>query len=828
MENILPNLVFQTPHKTHLVLSLFCLFSVSFALPFQEPLTGTYQCFSSSEGPFEENVQDIGARLEFINATTYRFTTASATEEGSIKSYDFESGEETFDAFWQSGSVLELTPSSGSAPYAGMFLLDNLGASYAVIQNNNGLYIRCQSDGADIAEAFGNTTSTAAETSDPTESGDTESEPTNTQPTASAENLTPVQAVKPGVYTCSYWFAGYYDDDEPDVSSVFLFEDRTTLTMYMGEFHSYDDESFFTDGQTTFVSQYAKGTYNFNAANSQMSFQGGSLGGLTLAYGTDAEGRASLSYISQDADWTSEYSCSFMEDLPADLGLGFSESTPQIDLANITVAASKFDPNINPNEEPVVDTYYCYPSFDALEIGEGLPRYVREHKLEILPNHHYSFDGQQGTFATKVDEYYLQWQSGPLNPTGNIIKTEDDYSPPHNASVTFDTWGSEITGVVIPQEDGAGAELDCFQQGAREQKALLDFALKQPTPASYTCLPSGDNPQPVGLELLPNSRYRFNNEEGSYQTSITEYSSDIIWESGPLGSDASYEAEDDTGLRTIMFTTTESYGAILPTGSSTETTMVCQSVAKAKLIPTYASTMITPPPAGTGGLDGFYAKAEFDSGDLINGEAPVTTWYYYHFLPNGYVSQDGYVTSDECSKTYPNGLPVCQGYSYSNNKITFTDGAAIGLTQAEGGDILLDGVLYENKTLTGPQTLNATYENIVAYSSPIYLQMSGGGTNSVTTSTYTFSPNGTYSYSYDSWSQTSAPAFDGSPVGTIGALSSSGSTDGDSGTYKVDGNLITFTSDQGYTTQCGFFFPQNGDTTRVNICGTDYDPPSEE
>lgn len=808
-----------------LLLSIFLLLtfnlSTAFALPLQDPIPGTYQCFSSQENAFAEEVEDIGATLEFVDASTYRFTTTSASEEGTVKSYDFESGDEAFDAVWQSGSVLELQPSSGSAPYAGMFLLDNLGASYIIVQNNNGLYIRCQSEGADIAATFGFGDTTNAET---------EGETPTLEPTVSSQQLTPLQAVKSGVYTCSYTF-DYLDesDDEPDVSSVFIFDDGSTLTIDMGEFYSYSDgTSQFIGNKDVFVSQYAKGKYSFDAANSKMSFQGGSLGGLTMAYGTNAEGEASLSYISQDDTWTTEHSCSFMQDLPSDSGLGFSESTPQVDLNNITVATSKYDPSINPNDEPIVDTYYCYPDFGFLEIGEGLPRYVREHKLEILPNKQYSFDGEQGTFATKVDDYLLQWQSGPLNPTSNVIKSEDDVLIPHTSGLAFDTWGSEISGVEIPQDDSP-VQVDCFQQGAREQKALLDFALNQPTQASYTCLPSGDNPQSVSLELLPDNLYTFNGQQGSYQTQADEYNGDIIWESGPLaGSDTRYNADDETGSREITFSTTETYGAILPTGSSTEQTMFCQAVVKANLIPKYAASTIAPPPAGTGGLEGFYAHAEYDQGDLINGQPPVTTWTYYHFLPNGYVYEDGYSTGDDCTKSYPNGQPVCKGYSYSNNKITFTDGTAIGVTQADGGDILLDGVLYENKTLSGPQTLDGAYEYVLAIAAPAYMNLAGMGTNSVTTQSYTFSPDSTYSYSYDSWSQTSAPAFDGSPMGTIGALSSSGSTDGDSGTYTIDGNVITFKSDQGFTTQCGFFFPFKGDTTKVNICGVDYDPPSPQ
>jgi hypothetical protein len=816
--------------KTLCFILVTLFWGFSFALPFQDPIPGSYQCFSSQVGPFEENIEDIGAILEFTNATTYRFTTSSATEEGTVSSYTFESSEEIFDALWQGASILNLQPSSGSTAYEGAFFVDNLGASYIIIQNNNGFYIRCQSDDADIAATFENSTSTAQT---PTAENEPSQETTSTATvtTTSSENLAPLQTVQSGAYACyhtlesTYWASSddpsYYEDDDPDIFSLLVFNDSTTLSLGAND---------------KFTSQYDKGTYSFDAASSKVGFQGGDLSSLTMSYGLSAEGKAALSYIETwredpggtDEEWVDTYACTWLQDLPADLGMGLADSTPQIDFNNLTTATSKYDPTINPNVQPMVDTYYCYPSFNELEIGEGLPRFVREYVLEILPNNQYTFNGEQGTFASGVDEYYLQWQSGPLNPTGDIIEDEEDYGLPHSANVGFDTWGSEITYIDVPQDDSS-VQIDCFQEGAREQKALLDFALKQPTPANYTCLPSGDNPQAVGLELLPNNRYKFNDEEGSYRAEVEEYSSEIFWESGLLtGSDTSYSAEDSTGLRNITFTSTQFFG-IIPTGSSTEQTMFCQAVVQANLIPKYATATGILPPTGTGGLDGFYAKAEFDQGDLLNGEPPVTTWYYYHFLPDGYVSRDGYVTGDECTKTYPNGQPVCRGYSFSNNKITFSDGTAIGVTQADGGDILLDGVLYENKKLEGPRTLNATYENVVAYSSPMYMQIGGAGTNSVSTSTYTFSSDGTYSYSYDSWSQTSAPAlFSGEPYGTVGALASSSNSDGDSGTYTSDGNVITFKSAQGFTTQCGFFFPQKGDTTSVNICGTDYSPPSPE
>jgi hypothetical protein len=122
----------------------FFLFPLAFALPLQAPIPGMYQCFGSSEGPFEANVDDINATLEFPTSQTYRFTTASATEEGSVSSFVLETSdnaddEVTMTTLWQGGSVLQLQPSSGSAPYRGAFFIDNLGHSYAVVQNNNGI-----------------------------------------------------------------------------------------------------------------------------------------------------------------------------------------------------------------------------------------------------------------------------------------------------------------------------------------------------------------------------------------------------------------------------------------------------------------------------------------------------------------------------------------------------------------------------------------------------------------------------------------------------------------------------------------------------------------
>jgi hypothetical protein len=59
--------------------------------------------------------------------------------------------EEGLEPVFQSGSTIALQPASGSPPYPGMFTVNKEGGMYVFIQNNNGVWIRCESQGADIA-----------------------------------------------------------------------------------------------------------------------------------------------------------------------------------------------------------------------------------------------------------------------------------------------------------------------------------------------------------------------------------------------------------------------------------------------------------------------------------------------------------------------------------------------------------------------------------------------------------------------------------------------------------------------------------------------------
>ncbi len=168
------------------IIHFILLFNTAYALPFQAPVSGVYQCFSSGESIFDANAKDIGATLAITADNSYTFTTSNATENGSVTVSEDTSND--LSSYFQSGSFLSLQPSSGSTPYQSMFVSDNYGGLYVFIRNNNGLDIRCQSSGADIAKVIGAAVAQEA--------------PTN--PTTQPTNPTTEQATQPTAPPSSY------------------------------------------------------------------------------------------------------------------------------------------------------------------------------------------------------------------------------------------------------------------------------------------------------------------------------------------------------------------------------------------------------------------------------------------------------------------------------------------------------------------------------------------------------------------------------------------------------------------------------------------------
>lgn len=205
--------------KFLLPLSSF-LFPLAFALPFQEPIPGVYECFVAGDDPFSANVQNAGARLEIKPNATYTFTTASATESGAFQILSLENDTQMTQLF-RSGVELSLTPQSGSSAYYGSFVIDKQGSLYVLIQNTGGVWIRCQSEGADIATALKLAFQDISETN-AVQSG--------AEASGQVPKLTPMNAVAQGTYQCYYSFDDYDTDTGAHIPDPF--EESFTLELF--------------------------------------------------------------------------------------------------------------------------------------------------------------------------------------------------------------------------------------------------------------------------------------------------------------------------------------------------------------------------------------------------------------------------------------------------------------------------------------------------------------------------------------------------------------------------------------------------------------------
>ncbi len=227
----------------------YVLFSLAYALPFQAPVAGNYSCFSSETSIFDTNAQDAAATFTINTDGSYMLTAGSASENGSIQAQEIK--EEGLEFIFQSGSSISLQPSSGSTPYEAMFGMDKQGGMYIMLKNNNGLNIRCESSGADIASAMKQLV-IEAQTTQPTT---TETTPTNEQPTI--PTTINAAAPKPGHYTCQGYREYTSDVGDYKVGDIVEIEasklwflsitglDLATLDIFANGEYSFHDDTLF-------------------------------------------------------------------------------------------------------------------------------------------------------------------------------------------------------------------------------------------------------------------------------------------------------------------------------------------------------------------------------------------------------------------------------------------------------------------------------------------------------------------------------------------------------------------------------------------------------
>ncbi|ANE43601.1 hypothetical protein SU48_07280 [Deinococcus puniceus] len=434
-----------------------------------------------------------------------------------------------------------------------------------------------------------------------------------------------------------------------------------------------------------------------------------------------------------------------------------SSSLPALAAPNV---AQLVRAGLNPQKQPFPDEFRCYLSYNGSDYSK--PAFA----LQMLPNGRYRAPGGEGTYkmvqSSSSSLNYVRWQGGPLAGT-------DD------AFLLFDsTYGQTLQLDGVTDED---RRLYCHQRGSAENHALVEFRRKDPQVGKYPCRSlDGKNTDLGTLELLAGRVYRYGGGTGKYAVNIMGKQGDsfsgVDFVGGPLDEEYSTYSEDELGER--------EFNRILRK-------MRCSLVAKPIVEPKFGTAKAPAPPAGSGGIEGAYSQTvqNFYPNASLN-------HYFYIFNKNGYVFTGDPETSladADCSKTRPNGLPLCEVYSIKNGLIT------IGNDKPEKWErtatsYKLDGEELNKVTPLGNLKLAGDYQAISTFTAVVG---SGGG---VFYNNLTFRKDGTFSRE-SSGGVSITTTTDGTAFGeTTGGVSSS-SQRKNSGKYTLSGNTLTLTYNDG-------------------------------
>jgi hypothetical protein len=380
----------------------------------------------------------------------------------------------------------------------------------------------------------------------------------------------------------------------------------------------------------------------------------------------------------------------------------------------------------------------------------------------------------------------------------------------------------------------------------------LAFALpyQEPVPGVYRCFAAGANPfdsaaQDTGatLELLADASYILKTASASEQGFVTVQETaefEGLFQSGssvdfvPNNSDTYYFGYffvDSLGGMYVVVTLTDgSYlrcenanANIAATNESVfpETKLPNIPVTpEDELLP--ATTRAPAPPAGAGGLSGFYMYEDKEGEYIPTFANNVAGGYmefhneYLYFMPDGYVYDGIYKWSYEaldCSRVVNladlglENAPLCDTYVVSNNTITFGSRNGPRSFEKVGNDLIIDGKYFVYQQPGDGLTFDGRF---------LFAAFDG---YTLDETYYTFSTNSTFKAESSSANNATA-----SVGGTTTYSSSYSETPVIFGTYVIRGNTIEFIYQDGRTVKKVFSYEKDalGSVAYIYIDGTIY------
>ena len=449
---------------------------------------------------------------------------------------------------------------------------------------------------------------------------------------------------------------------------------------------------------------------------------------------------------------------------------------------------------INPERYLIPDRFYCFETDEKQTIRLN-PFGV----LTIKPNGRYDFlaggKSRSGRYTRILDDdgdprYTFE---GPL------------YSSSYGSFFRYDEFGQSVD----PYTGDPRRELTCKQKGAASEAYTLEISREMLQPGTMNCIVADGRITPV---TFGNGSYSMGGRRGQFRTvgrlsgnGGTGIESEFT--SGPWKGLLGEYAEDKDGNRTLkVYEEKDTSSSMFVISSETTGKAYCTSRGPARSSALYGHRKIEDPDVAAAGIEGVFSAWRwgvvgwYDYGALYGMRTDTLTFY-----ANGHytdIEPQEYNEVPDCSRSKPNGKPLCEVYEIRNSKIRFRD---------EEGDwddwmefkLTPKGFEVDEKEQYNPiatmdgMKIGGVYTTSDIYSGPGFSAIGpSAGTISYSDTGYVFLENGLFQWRSERSSDT---YINSDPMGIVGGgvmgVASNSSSDGGFGTYEVEGNwlILTFT-----------------------------------
>ncbi|WP_293912963.1 hypothetical protein [Deinococcus sp.] len=433
----------------------------------------------------------------------------------------------------------------------------------------------------------------------------------------------------------------------------------------------------------------------------------------------------------------------------------------------------------DPERATIPDEFRCYREQAS---GSLSPELI----LQILPGGQYRTPYGGGSYVIKQDGSLTKtdWRGGPLGGSYGYLNLEN-----HGQRLSLNNVGEGVL--------ERSLSFECYQRGGLENLMLAQFRRRTPAPGTYPCVKEKGSGQAAGtIEILPGGAYRYGGQTGRFTTDIRSDQSEdwgkLEFTGGGLDEAIGSYLPRDGGLREVSIYRPE---------------LRCRAIFKDEPLPVYGTARAPAPPGGSGGLSGGWAGWNVDVGGSCGG----LCWSFYFFDKSGYVythEPDTDLADADCSRTYPNGLPICEVYRVQGGSLVIGNDKPEKLEQV-GGELKIGGQRYQAIVPLSGLKLNAKY------------QASSGFGNAMSTtvssfqSSYSFTGAGKFVYG-SSGGVMSTTTTTGTPQGEITGGVTATSQNGSSGAYRFVGNTLELRYPDGRTEK-RFAFALPGKDGKPNL-----------